>query len=863
MRTRNADNPKSGAKKTPPKKGLAASASESADKTPETAKPTPKSAKATKVSARQSTPQAASITPSETKAEEAAATTSTPVPAAKPVVKKTGVKAKTPPAARGPGRKPKAAPKVEQVQVEKVQEADELPLKKEEEPKMKEEPETNELEIKAETEVMEEPVTNTGQVEEENKTDMKELEIKAETEVKEEPVTNTGQVEEENKVDTGDVKVSTADESNPDEEIKMDAEDLKIDEATQEVVEPKEDTAEEEAAQEEVEPKEQQLVVVMEEDSVENPEAKAEDTRVEDEAGVEGEAKLQEDEVVVPEAAAEEELMEVREEEDTEGGGGVMEEEQMQMSAIANERKKKKELEIFVGGLERNAMEEDVKKAFEKVGDVVEVRLHKDLATNKNKGFAFVKFANKEQVDKALVELKNPIICGKRCGIARSEDNDTLFLGNICNTWTKDAIKRKLKDYGVDSVESITLVEDSQNEGLSRGFAFLEFSCHAEAMLAYKRLQKPDAVFGHPQRTVKVAFAEPLREPDAEVMSQVKSVFIDGLPPYWDEDRVKEQFKNFGEIERVVLARNMATAKRKDFGFVNFTTHEDALAFIEAVNNTELGDGKMKMKARARLANPLPKTQAVKGGMRGGFRIGRPNMGMYPRFGKGFGRGRFPSNRAGFVGGRGFYPRGRGRAGRFPFANDNNPTFSQAGFRGGRPFGGRDHFHTANVSKDSGLHAGGRRGSFRNVYDGSAPEFFPRGVGTSMLDMDGPQGGAFERGRGRPFSLMRNPVQHEADFGMPFGSGPTFEDPYYYSDSLRGIKRPFSMVDHDPGYMEPVSRLRPRYEHPDPLLNGSRYGDPLGTAGSVYLRDNYGPEYDGGAYSSLYGGEPSGSGYYY
>lgn len=40
-------------------------------------------------------------------------------------------------------------------------------------------------------------------------------------------------------------------------------------------------------------------------------------------------------------------------------------------------------------------------------------------------------------------------------------------------------------------------------------------------MLAYKRLQKPDAVFGHPERTAKVAFAEPLREPDPEVMAQV------------------------------------------------------------------------------------------------------------------------------------------------------------------------------------------------------------------------------------------------------------------------------------------------------------------------------------------------------
>lgn len=76
---------------------------------------------------------------------------------------------------------------------------------------------------------------------------------------------------------------------------------------------------------------------------------------------------------------------------------------------------------------------------------------------------------------------------------------------------------------------------------------------------------------------------------------QVKSVFVDGLPPHWDEDRVRDQFKGYGEIERVVLARNMATAKRKDFGFVDFTTHEDAIACIECVNNTELGDGKTKV----------------------------------------------------------------------------------------------------------------------------------------------------------------------------------------------------------------------------------------------------------------------------
>lgn len=156
-------------------------------------------------------------------------------------------------------------------------------------------------------------------------------------------------------------------------------------------------------------------------------------------------------------------------------------------------------------------------------------------------------------------------------------------------------INQKLKSYGLEGVEEITLVPDLQREGLSRGFAFVEFACHSDAMAAYKRLQRPDVIFGHPERTAKVAFAEPLREPDPDVMAQVKSVFVDGLPPHWDEEQVREQLKGYGEIKRICLARNMSTAKRKDFGFVDFCTHEAAVACIDGINNNELNDGKSKV----------------------------------------------------------------------------------------------------------------------------------------------------------------------------------------------------------------------------------------------------------------------------
>lgn len=37
-----------------------------------------------------------------------------------------------------------------------------------------------------------------------------------------------------------------------------------------------------------------------------------------------------------------------------------------------------------------------MKKAFEKVGEVIEVRLLKDFLINKNRGFAFVRFVSKD-----------------------------------------------------------------------------------------------------------------------------------------------------------------------------------------------------------------------------------------------------------------------------------------------------------------------------------------------------------------------------------------------------------------------------------------------------------------------------------
>jgi RNA recognition motif-containing protein len=68
------------------------------------------------------------------------------------------------------------------------------------------------------------------------------------------------------------------------------------------------------------------------------------------------------------------------------------------------------------------------------------------------------------------------------------------------------------------------------------------------------------------------------------------------LPPAWDEDRVRNHLKKFGKIEKVELARNMPAAKRTDFGFITFDSHNAAMACVDAVNNAELGEGDRKVR---------------------------------------------------------------------------------------------------------------------------------------------------------------------------------------------------------------------------------------------------------------------------
>ncbi|KAL6059418.1 Polyadenylate-binding protein 5 [Balamuthia mandrillaris] len=238
--------------------------------------------------------------------------------------------------------------------------------------------------------------------------------------------------------------------------------------------------------------------------------------------------------------------------------------------------------EVFVGGVPRSADEAELKKLFGNIGELYSVRLMRDPKTKESKGFAFVRFTTPQNAELAVQKLHGHILMGRKIGVMISNDNQTLFLGHINKDWQKKQLEEFILEAGIKGVTEITLMMDPVNENRNRGFAFLEFQNHHMAAKAHGKMSRPDFKLG--KMAVNIDWAQPLNDPGVEVMAQVKSVYVCNLPLYVDDDLIKQLFGEYGEIERIVLSKNLQSARRNDFAFVNYTDRSSALKAIEERN---------------------------------------------------------------------------------------------------------------------------------------------------------------------------------------------------------------------------------------------------------------------------------------
>lgn len=149
---------------------------------------------------------------------------------------------------------------------------------------------------------------------------------------------------------------------------------------------------------------------------------------------------------------------------------------------------------IHVGNLASDTTERDLTSLFERVGQVVSVRIMADRDTGRSKGFGFVEMGS-EDAERAITQLNRTDLNGHLLSVseahARPQSSgergippSRLFVGNLPYNATAAELKEFFSSVGLVSSVSLPVERES---GKPRGFAFVEFPDHAHAQEAVRR----------------------------------------------------------------------------------------------------------------------------------------------------------------------------------------------------------------------------------------------------------------------------------------------------------------------------------------------------------------------------------------
>ncbi|XP_069055377.1 heterogeneous nuclear ribonucleoprotein A/B isoform X4 [Pleurodeles waltl] len=200
------------------------------------------------------------------------------------------------------------------------------------------------------------------------------------------------------------------------------------------------------------------------------------------------------------------------------------------------------------------------------------------------------------------------------------EDAGKMFVGGL--SW--DTSKKDLKDYFTKFGEVVDCtIKMDPNTGRSRGFGFILF----------KEAASVDKVLEQKEHRLDGRVIDP-KKAMAMKKDPVKKIFVGGLNPEATEEKIREYFGDFGEIEAIELPMDPKTNKRRGFVFITFKEEEPVKKILEKKFHNVSGS-----KCEIKVAQPKEVYQQQQfGGGRGGGGSGG-GFGGRGRGGRGGGQG--------------------------------------------------------------------------------------------------------------------------------------------------------------------------------------------------------------------------------
>ncbi|XP_074313165.1 polyadenylate-binding protein 2-like [Silene latifolia] len=245
---------------------------------------------------------------------------------------------------------------------------------------------------------------------------------------------------------------------------------------------------------------------------------------------------------------------------------------------------------LYVGDLEFNVTDSQIYDLFSQLGQVVSVRVCRDLTTRRSLGYGYVNFANPQDAARAI-ELLNftplnskpiRIMYSHRDPSSRKSGTGNIFIKNLDKAIDNKGLYDTFASFG--TILSCKVATDFS--GQSKGYGFVQYEGEESAQ---KAIEKLNGMLLNDKQVYVGPFVRRQERESTVDKTKFTNVFVKNLAETATDEELAKTFGQFGKITSAVVMRDI-DGKSKCFGFVNYENSDDAAKAVDDLNGQKFDD---------------------------------------------------------------------------------------------------------------------------------------------------------------------------------------------------------------------------------------------------------------------------------
>lgn len=251
---------------------------------------------------------------------------------------------------------------------------------------------------------------------------------------------------------------------------------------------------------------------------------------------------------------------------------------------------------LYVGDLGDYVTESHLFELFNLVGPVASIRVCRDSVTRRSLGYAYVNYHSASDAERAIETLNHTPIQGKACRVMWSQRDPSFRKVGSGNVFIKNldpSIDNKALHDTFNAFGKILSCKVVYENGVSKGYGFVHFERREDADTAINNvngmlLNDFIVYVGHHES------AKDRMSKVSQAHATFTNVYVKGIHPSVTSEVLEELFAKHGKITSC-LVKTDEEGKSKEFGFVNFENHEEAVSAIQALNDLDFNGSKLSV----------------------------------------------------------------------------------------------------------------------------------------------------------------------------------------------------------------------------------------------------------------------------